>query len=603
VSGKRRRFDVSDRFFEKRSAAKPEPAEMPSPAAAGEGTVETAFEAAAKAPAKEKQSTRLLALAADADLFHTPPLEPYVSFRVGDHIETWPVGSKTYRHSLRHRYFLQVGSTPSKNALQEAIDQLTASALFDGPEQVVATRIAGTDEAIYANLADPRWQCVEISKRGWRVISDPPLRFRRPEGMTALPLPVRGGNLDELRSFTNAPDEMFRLIVAWLLAAFRPRGPYPILAVHGEPGSSKTTLCNILRLLLDPNLALQRTLPNDERDLMITARNSWFLAFDNLSRMTPRISDAFCRMATGGGFSTRTLYSDDGEKIFEAQRPVVFNGIEELNTRGDLADRTIVIMLESIPAKRRIPEEQFWAKFEEARPRIFGALLDAVVVGLNRLPDVQLDGFPRMADFTKWSVATEPAYCATPGGFLAAYENNRAQMHELTLESSPVAAAVFALAEHGGFFGTATELLTRLHPFTDKEMNPKEFPKDGPRLAGALRRIAPHLRARGIGIDFSQPIPNTRSSRGIRIAARNTVATVEKPASPRPKSPGGAPSDSSDSKNLPCSSAEAGTGLNPDPASDPDTPPTSMTARPAEGEQQTLDDLIHFHETHEHPNQ
>ena len=74
--------------------------------------------------------------------------------------------------------------------------------------------------------------------------------------MRALPEPEAGESVDRLRGYVNVPaDDDFILLVAWLVGAFRPKGPYPILRVNGEWGSAKSTLCRILRELIDPNEA------------------------------------------------------------------------------------------------------------------------------------------------------------------------------------------------------------------------------------------------------------------------------------------------------------------------------------------------------------
>ena len=72
--------------------------------------------------------------------------------------------------------------------------------------------------------------------------------------MLELPDPVEGGTLGDLRRFVNVErTEDFILVVSWLVGAFQPGGPYPLLALHGEQGSAKTTTANILRSLIDPS--------------------------------------------------------------------------------------------------------------------------------------------------------------------------------------------------------------------------------------------------------------------------------------------------------------------------------------------------------------
>src|SRR3954451_3839927 len=147
----------------------------------------------------------------------------------------------------------------------------------------------------------------------------------------------------------------------------------------------------MLRALVDPNVAPVRALPRDERELMIAANNGHVLAFDNVSGLPPWLSDALCRIASGGGFTTRQLYTDSDEVLFDAQRPIVLNGIEDIVTRADLADRAILLTLAPIPEEKRKSEEELQAEFEAARPTILGGLLDGVAHGLAQLPLTKLD--------------------------------------------------------------------------------------------------------------------------------------------------------------------------------------------------------------------
>ena len=201
-------------------------------------------------------------------------------------------------------------------------------------------------------------------------------------------------------------------MVAWALAVLRNQGPYPVLVLSGEQGSAKSTFSAILRALLDPNTAPLRALPREDRDLFIAASNGHVLAFDNVSGLPAWISDTLCRLATGGGFAVRQLYTDQDEVLFDAARPVILNGIEDIVTRPDLADRAVFLTLEPIPEERRRPEAELWAAFEAERARILGVLLDAVVEGLKRLPDTHLPKLPRMADFALWASACETAHLA-----------------------------------------------------------------------------------------------------------------------------------------------------------------------------------------------
>jgi hypothetical protein len=262
--------------------------------------------------------------------------------------------------------------------------------------------------------------------------------------MQPLPMPIKNGSVEDLKSFLNVGGAGFELVAFWLLAALRDRGPYPILVVSGEQGSAKSTFTTILRSLVDPNTAPLRALPREDRDLFIAANNGHLLAFDNISGLPHWISDTLCRLATGGGFAVRQMYSDDDEVLFDACRPVILNGIEDIVTRPDLADRAIFLTLEPIPEENRKPEDKLWADFEAVRPKIFGALLDAMVIGLNKLPETRLPKLPRMADFALWATACETAMWR-PGTFWNAYCENQDIAAEGVLDADLVADTLRAL--------------------------------------------------------------------------------------------------------------------------------------------------------------
>jgi len=246
-----------------------------------------------------------------------------------------------------------------------------------------------------------------------------------------------------------------------------------------------------------------RALPREDRDLFIAASNGHVLAFDNVSRLPSWISDTLCRLATGGGFAVRQLYTDQDEVLFDAARPVILNGIEDIVTRPDLADRAVFLTLEPIPEEKRRPEAELWAAFEAERPRILGVLLDAVAQGLKMLPQTKLEKLPRMADFALWASACETALWPA-GTFWTAYCGNRNEAVESVLDADPVAAAVRAvMLERTEWKGTATDLLGALAEMAGERIAKSKTWPNGPQaLSGRLRRAATFLRNIGIEIDY-----------------------------------------------------------------------------------------------------
>jgi hypothetical protein len=468
----------------------------------------------------------LLNVATAARLFHASDGTGFADLIIDGHRETWPLRSKRFQTWLRQHYYERTWDAPSPAALNAALKVLEAQAQFDGPQRKVSLRLAEHDGLMYLDLADEFWRCIEIGANGWRIAEDPAVRFRRSAGMQPLPLPVRGGSIEALTPFVNlASDNDFVLLVAWLLGALRAGGPYPVLAVAGEQGSAKTVLSKFLRALIDPSVAPVRALPRDERELFIAASHSHVLAFDNLSGLPPWLSDTLCRLTSGGAFSTRRLFTDQDEILFTAARPIILNGIEDIVTRPDLADRAIVLMLAPIAERQRRPEHALWREFELAHPYILGALLNAAARGLQILPRVRLQRLPRMADFALWATACESAFRPT-GTFEAAYSNNRLAAIENIVDADPVAAHVRELmANRAQWTGRASDLL-------QAGTTRSGWPQSARALAGRLRRAQTFLRTLGIEIVFGRE--GRLGTRTITITARsedrfhNTVSIVSR---------------------------------------------------------------------------
>jgi hypothetical protein len=268
-----------------------------------------------------------------------------------------------------------------------------------------------------------------------------------------------------LRRLINIGDDKnWVLLLSWLVAAFRPHGPYPVLIFQGEQGSAKSTTAKLLRRLIDPASAPLRTPPREERDLLIAANNSWVVAYDSLSGIPQWLSDALCRLATGGGFSTRELYTDTEDVILDLTRPVILNGIDHLAERPDLADRAIILQLPRIEEEARRDEAQLYAEYERDRPQILGALFTVVSAALACLPEVRLSRKPWMADFALCATAAEKGLGLESGAFMSAYSANRAESVRETLESDPVSTPILVLFEHATseWSGTAGDLMKRL---------------------------------------------------------------------------------------------------------------------------------------------
>lgn len=398
--------------------------------------------------------------------------------------------------------YQQTGQPATAHSREEVKNHLEALAEA-GPKRQTWLRVAEYDGALYLDLGDDSWRVVRIASEGWEVIDRPPVYFVRPGGMLPLPVPVRGGSVAELFDLINVPDSDGQaLVLGWLVSTLRPSQSKPLLALHSEQGSAKSTTARMLAEVIDPQQAGLRIRPKDEETVMVATQNAWVVAYDNLSAMPPWLSDLLCCLSTGASYTARTKYSDASETVMRAKRPVLLTSIEDIASRSDLLDRMIVLTLPTIPEARRRTEQAVLAAFNIAHPRILGALLDAAAHALRTLPDVKLDALPRMADFAYWAIAAESGLGLSPGAFLTAYRENRQDAHGQALDACPIVEPLdHFMSDVSEWTGTATELLAGLdRKSDDKARSHPKWPKDGPRLSGLLQRIAPNLRSRGLYI-------------------------------------------------------------------------------------------------------
>jgi putative DNA primase/helicase len=236
---------------------------------------------------------------------------------------------------------------------------------------------------------------------------------------------------------------------------------------------------------------------------MITAVNGWLLAFDNLSSLPNWLSDSLCRLASGSGFATRALYSNEERNVIYAQRPIILSGIDEFVRKGDLADRAVFLHLPAIINSKRREEDEFWGTFRELRPKILGGLLDAVSGALRELPSVRPAELPRMADFARFGEAVGRGLGWPAETFLAAYLENRKLATLSTLEDSILANVLLKQVER--CFGLiewcmpASEMLATLTLSLDRRIaRSPSWPKTPAKFGNELRRLAPMLAENGL---------------------------------------------------------------------------------------------------------
>jgi hypothetical protein len=441
----------------------------------------------------------LLELAKDAQVFCTGWGDRYADIEIGGHRETWPLTSVEFANWLTGHLYQSHGCAVGQAAFATAIRTLSAKASLKAEKYPVFLRVADFQGMRYLDLCNDRWEAVQISSIGWKVVAKPPVRFLRLPGMRCLPHPKRGAKIDTLRPFLgNIADDGFVLVVGYLLAVLNARGPYPLLVYTGSQGSAKSSATRITRRLIDPCIDLLGPLPHTQQEESRAVANNFIQAWDNVSQLDGRTSDRLCRLSTGGAsphYWGRLL-----RRCESNQRPIIMNGIVGFVRRPDLADRAMFVPLGPLSDSDKMEEGELETQFMQAWPNILGALLDGVVAGLANHHNSIGGKVGRMVDTVQWVVKCERALWGKPK-FSAAYAASNMRAAEVLSEADPVASAVVAYVEaNSAFEGTATDLLQALKQSGAPDTNGSRLPNGPSPLSEALTRAEPVLERLGIAV-------------------------------------------------------------------------------------------------------
>lgn len=293
-------------------------------------------------------------------------------------------------------------------------------------------------------------------------------------------------------------------MVAWLVNCFRDTGVFPVLMIHGESGSGKTFLTKLLMDLIDPRDEKALSIPKDDRALIVFAKQTFLIGFENVSVVSAWFSDALCRLASGDSFVAVKLYTDDELAIHKAKRPVIVNGIPRLAEREDLASRTFCISLPPFTVDR-LTEPELLARWQKARPRILGGLLDGVCSALRNVDGTTLPEEPRLIGALKWATAAEPNFGFDDGTIFKAYQESAKETIQAAFEADVVAIVLTSFIRSlatRSWEGTPTALFAEINAHaTETQRRMKSWPVSPAGLTNRIERAAPVLRSQGIHVE------------------------------------------------------------------------------------------------------
>lgn len=448
--------------------------------------------------------------------------EGYIQFEVNGILQISKLRSSTISSWVTKLCYENFKTAPSRETVHSVIGLLSAQALFDSKQRTIYTRVGKSQDMIYYDLCNEKWEAVEITASGWHIEPSAHKVFERFRTTRPSYVSTASTPLTSLLELYNLPKESDRLLLQVLLIYYLiPNVKYPILTIFGDHGSGKSTMCRIIRTLVDPNINEISEFPRKEDDFVVQISQCHLSIFDNISAISNEQSDRLCRAATGGTLSKRKLYTDDESIVVNYTKPIILNGINLGSYRPDLMDRSILIHLERIPPDRRMTEEELDAVISASTPEYlaycFNVLSKAMELKKEARTEPELLG--RMADFEKWGWYITEALGYTHSEFIAAIQTNKVDQVFEAISNNSLAQSIVALAEseHPKYWsGTPSQLFTKL-----KEGYPDAMSsiKSAQYMMRRLNELKPDLASVGIIIETGK---ETNSTRFVRITKADT---------------------------------------------------------------------------------
>jgi len=353
----------------------------------------------------------------------------YGIIQVNNHKQTILLGSFESIQWLKALYYEKDGDFHSEETYNNVLSMIVAQAHQDEKTERVPiyNRIALVDNEIFYDLCNSNWEAIKISKNGYQAVplneKTPIFTRKQQQNPQVMPKKGDGTALDKLLNLFRIQELDRPIFKIHLITMLLEKHPIPIMIVHGEHGSSKSTITRSVAKILDPAAMNVVSIPKTVADLALLFNNQYVTNFDNVSEITQEISDMMCRAITGEGFRKRKLYTDDTEIIWNYKRKIIINGITPSFDYPDFKDRSILYETTPVREDERISEEEFQARFNKLLPfvldEIFTILSQALL--MYRRIKKEINTKLRMADFTVFGECISRMLKNTDFSFVKAY--------------------------------------------------------------------------------------------------------------------------------------------------------------------------------------
>ena len=407
------------------------------------------------------------------------------------------------------------GITLRKNDLNDINHFLQARAEMAGVVRDIWIRVAQTPDGIEVDLGDEQHTRVQIIPGNVNIVtSGSEVVFFRPAVSLPMTMPADTGDLRLLYRYLNMSAPEAKLLIAWLSYTLaHPKvdsSNYPILVIKSREGSGKTFISKyIIHKTIDPSIISTQIMPNNVKDLAISASNGHIVIYDNARTINKTMSDSLCIASTGGALSSRQLYTDGDMHVLKIHVAIVITTLHSCIEEPDLSQRCIPIELKPIDESERKSETELSAALEEDLPKIQRGLFNLIADVFKALPDAEVTNGERMLDYVRWLAAMERVDGVPAGSYQSLYSHVLRQGQLESLQEDPLAAAVLELAEGladgDDWYGTPAELLGQLNKLAGKaSQRSRSWPVNAISLSKKLHVLQAALAKQGVSLKFAR---------------------------------------------------------------------------------------------------
>lgn len=467
-------------------------------------------------PPKKSKFTRALELIqAQYRLVFTDDGKAYAVDDSGPNPQAFRIGSKEFNSAVRRWVFtMDRALVLTTEDLGSICDQLEALADLTGEKATVWLRVAEAENGIEIDIGDESHARIAVGPGTVKVLRQGcSTLFSRNATLRPFVVPAEKGDLNKLLDYLNLAKMEKWLLIAWIsYTLVHPKVPssnYVILALRGDRGTGKSTLCNIIiGSLVGPTSTGIQAFPGSQRDLAIAAQNAHVVMFDNIRKLTPSQADMLCRCSTSAAVSTRQLYTDGQEYVHQLHCALVLNGVHAFIDQDDFAQRCLALKLLLLDQDARYTEKQLRMQFQQDLPTIFRGLLDLIADILTHLPCVSPKYPERMLEFVHWLAALEKARGFAEGELQLEYRNNLVGAMQDTLQDHPLADSTIQFAKHHSktpWGGTPADLLIELGKIAGQQViTTRDWPKNPIQLSLRLKKLKSQLSGAGVELTFGK---------------------------------------------------------------------------------------------------